>query len=161
MVVDVLAAQLAAGAEPPAAWSATLEVLDLEPGGAGREHPVSWLRRRGPRTSATSAVVAAWKLSDETGAALVGVLAGVAATLREGIEIDAEVQVARAGPHATVRLLTMLPLGGLALGQLIGAEPVRVLLGTGPGRVCGALGVVLMLVGRAWMHRLVAAVGAR
>ncbi|WP_460461259.1 type II secretion system F family protein, partial [Angustibacter peucedani] len=100
----------------------------------------------------------AWRLADRTGAPLADLLDGAAAAARDDRAVAGEVEVALAGPRATVRLLTALPLGGLALGQLMGAHPVLVLLGTTPGRACAVLGAGLLLVGRSWMRRLVSAV---
>lgn len=72
---------------------------------------------------------------------------------------DAEgaITAALAGPTATARLLVALPLIGLLLGHLMGADPFGVLFTTGSGRVCLVVGVLGCLGGWWWSRRLVQA----
>jgi len=101
------------------------------------------------------ALGAAWRMSEQTGAPLAEVLDRLAVGLRQEAEVDAEVEASLAAPRATARLLAGLPLVGIALGELIGARPVAVLLGTPVGRVCGLCGVLLAVAGQLWSRRLV------
>ena len=102
-----------------------------------------------------------WALTEQHGAPLVDVLDVVVGALRDAARTDAAVQTALAAPRATARLLGVLPLGGLVLGELVGVHPLAVLLGTGPGRVVGCAGLACTAVGRIWMRRLVAGVSGR
>lgn len=162
--VELVAAQVRAGAAPLAAWQAAGQVLGLST--AARTDPLDWwaaLARSGgdPAASvAAAASSAAWCLAERTGAPLAEVLDGVAAAVRDELAVAGQIEVALAGPRATVRLLTWLPIGGLLLGQAVGASPLVVLLRTTVGRACAALGMALLLAGRWWMHRLVARVEA-
>ncbi|HEY5518801.1 MAG TPA: type II secretion protein F, partial [Cellulomonas sp.] len=87
------------------------------------------------------------------------VLERVAAGLATAAEVDGERRSALAGPRATARVLTGLPVLGVALGAAVGADPVGVLLGGGLGTVALMTGVALVLVGRWWIARLVRAAG--
>jgi tight adherence protein B len=119
-----------------------------------------WRREARARASpALRAVAEGWALTERHGAPLVDVLDVVVGALRDAARSEAAVQTALAAPRATARLLGVLPLGGLVLGELVGVHPLSVLLGTGPGRVVGLAGLGCTLAGRVWMRRLVASVG--
>ena len=64
------------------------------------------------------------------------------------------VETGLAGPRATAVLLAALPLAGLALAGLLGADPAHVLLGTPAGWVCVVLGVGLDGLGLLWARRI-------
>ena len=156
-VVEMISAQVRAGAAPATAWRHSLDVLGLpSPGPSG--DPLAWWDHAGRTSPAARSAGAAWRLAETTGAPLADVLDGVASTLREQQALADDLAAALAGPRATVHLLTVLPLGGVLLGELIGARPTHVLLGTGVGRWCAVLGAVLLLLGRWWMGRMVRAV---
>ena len=91
-------------------------------------------------------------------------LAGVLERLAVQLEADADAAAARAtalaGPKATTRILSVLPLVGLAMGALLGVDPLRVLVGTPWGTLCLVMGLALTIVGRVWSSRLVAFAGA-
>ena len=53
-------------------------------------------------------------------------------------------------------LLAALPLGGIALGYGIGADPLQVLLHTTLGAACAIGAVILQCAGLLWCDRLVA-----
>ena len=94
-------------------------------------------------------------VSERSGAPLAGVLGRYAAQLEASLDQQAARETALAGPQATVRLLTWLPLGGLGLGYLLGADPVAVLTGTPLGWLAAAAGAALSLIGRFWSRALV------
>jgi len=52
-------------------------------------------------------------------------------------------------------VLALLPVLGLCVGTMIGAEPLAFLLSPGPGRVLLALGFLFELAGLAWARALV------
>ena len=56
--------------------------------------------------------------------------------------------------HRAVSVLSGLPALGIVLGQLIGAHPVRFLLGDGAAVL--AIGVVLCCLGLLWSDRIIA-----
>ncbi|WP_426563886.1 type II secretion system F family protein [Angustibacter sp. McL0619] len=157
-LVEMVSVQVRAGASPTAAWRAAVDVLGLGPAGDVAD-PSGWLVAAGRQLPAARAAAAGWRLAERTGAPLSDVLDGVAGALRDESALAADVEAALAGPRATVRLLMVLPVGAVLLGQLIGADPVRVLTTTGPGRVCALAGLLLLGLGRWWMAHLVRRVG--
>ena len=65
-----------------------------------------------------------------------------------------ELSALAAGPRATVVLLAVLPLGGLALGTAMGASPWRLLVHTRLGWLLVAAALLLDAAGLLWMRRL-------
>ena len=110
--------------------------------------------RDDPRFTSLAATLT---LVQATGAPAAPTLARLAQAAAEEDEARLAVRSALAAPRSTARVLTALPLIGLALGQAMGADPLRVLLGTGPGRVAAAVGVTCALLGILWTRRLVQA----
>lgn len=100
-------------------------------------------------------LVATLTLVRTTGAPAAPTLARLAQAAAEEDEARLAVRSALAAPRATARVLTALPLIGLGLGQAMGADPVRVLLGTGPGRLAAVVGIVCAVLGVLWTRRLV------
>lgn len=96
-------------------------------------------------------------IAEASGCPLADVLTRFAAQLEAEDDADAARQTALAGPKATVRLLTWLPLMGLGLGAALGVDPLATLLGTPLGLAALLGGVVLTAAGRAWSARLVSA----
>jgi tight adherence protein B len=90
-----------------------------------------------------------------SGAPLADVLLRFAAQLEGNMDAAAMRETALAGPKATVRLLTWLPVLGLGLGMLMGVDPLSILLG-GPIGWCALLaGAGLMAAGRYWSRALI------
>jgi tight adherence protein B len=105
------------------------------------------------------AAVAAARLSDELGAPLAGVLERIASAVAADEEADGERRSALAGPRSTAQVLAWLPLLGVALGTLLGADPLAVVLSGGLGTVSAVLGVVMLVLGRWWTAALLARAG--
>ncbi|MGX0119136.1 type II secretion system F family protein [Corynebacterium otitidis] len=91
-------------------------------------------------------------------------LAALAGALQERVEraaADEEaLRASLAGPQATAAILTALPLGGLGLGQAMGASPVAFLLGDPLGGALLVAGCALLALGAAW-SRLICEAAAR
>ena len=102
-------------------------------------------------------LAACFDTAEASGCPLADVLGRFAAHLETEDDAEAARQTALAGPRATVRLLTWLPLSGLALGLLLGVDPVATLLGNPWGLAASAAGAALTTVGRLWSSRLVRA----
>jgi len=102
-------------------------------------------------------LAACFDIAEASGCPLADVLTRFAAQLEAEDDADAARQTALAGPKATVRLLTWLPLMGLGLGAALGVDPLATLLGTPLGLAALLGGAVLTVVGRAWSARLVSA----
>jgi tight adherence protein B len=105
-------------------------------------------------------LAACFDIAEASGCPLADVLTRFAAQLEAEDDAEAARQTALAGPKATVRLLTWLPLFGLGLGALLGVDPMKTLLGTPFGVAALAAGVVLAAAGRVWSSRLVRVAGA-
>lgn len=94
-------------------------------------------------------------LSEQTGAPLSELVEQLAASVDESAELAAAVQTATAGPRLTQLILTLLPVGGLALGQIMGAEPLAMLFGGIVGLGCLVAGLLFLCAGRLWSHRMI------
>jgi tight adherence protein B len=105
--------------------------------------------------AALDRVSAAVQLSARTGCSLAAVAAAVEDDLRSEQRLRQELRTATAGPRASAMLLAGLPAVGLAMGSGVGADPWRVLTGTGTGQVLLVVGVALELLGLLWSERLV------
>ena len=119
-----------------------------------------WNRRCAPppdrlASPALLAAAAGLAMAERHGAPVVDVLDGLVSALRDAARSAAAVQTALAAPRATATLLGVLPLAGIALGELVGVDPVSVLVGAPLGRVALVLGLAATWSGRVWMRRLV------
>ncbi|WP_395110250.1 type II secretion system F family protein [Actinomadura sp. SCN-SB] len=99
-------------------------------------------------------LAACWRIAAEQGGTLAAVLDDLATALRDEEANRQEIATQLAGPRATARLLSVLPLLGLAMAAVLDADPMAFLLGTLPGAGCLVLGVGLNLTGLWWTHRL-------
>lgn len=160
-VMEAVAAQVRGGATPGVAWDAAVQMLGHPLPLAGSTSLPEALRQVGGGRPAAGSVAAAWALAQDVGAPLADLLERLGTSMRQDADIDARIQVALAGPQATVRLLGVLPLVGVALGQLVGARPLHVLLGTSAGRLSGLTGLCLAALAHLWTMRLVARAAAR
>lgn len=113
----------------------------------------SWAARTG--SADLSFVAAAWQLSERTGAPLAEAVQRAVVSVRESRERARRVNVAVAGPRATVMVLTVLPLTGPVFGMACGVPPTELYLSNPIGTVSAVVGVVLIWAGRLWCRRLV------
>ncbi|WP_098957765.1 type II secretion system F family protein [Pseudonocardia sp. N23] len=108
-------------------------------------------------TADVDRVAAAWALSDRHGVPLATLLASVATDVRWRVDFGNRVRAELAGPRATATVLTLLPVLGLAFGQLMGADPIGVLRDGLLGAVLLVGGTLLTAAGVAWSERILAA----
>lgn len=92
----------------------------------------------------------AWRVADEHGLALVGLLAAVRGDMLARNRFRDRTQAALAGARATGTVLACLPIVGVLLGQMMGAAPIEVLLGGGIGGILLMLGTGLACAGLMW-----------
>lgn len=97
------------------------------------------------------------RLSESTGAPLGDLLHRLAGQLEAEQDSRRALEATLAGPRMTQKLLAWLPALGLGLAQLMGAEPVALLIGTTTGRICLLCGVGLWWANAVWCRRLLAA----
>lgn len=148
--VLAVAAALRAGASPSEAWSRCWGVA--APDGVPA---LADVRSRCADDAHAAAVLAGARLAARTGAQLAVVLERVGASLADDEAVEVQRRAALAGPRATVRVLTWLPLVGAGLGWSLGADPVGVLLDGGVGTSLLLTAGLLTWVGRQWSSRLV------
>jgi tight adherence protein B len=182
--VTAVAAEVRAGRPPGEAWRRVLGVPVGPDGVPGVDDvvaavsgpgPARWVTAIGRRVRGSSApergadpvrgpdllrrrataVIAATRLATDLGAPVAGVLDGCARSLTADADAETAVRVALAGPRQTTTLLTWLPLLGVGLGTLLGADAVGVLLGGGLGTTAGVVGSLLTVAGRVWVGRMV------
>ena len=121
-----------------------------------RPIPEAW-RRVAAATGAESVglVARAWELSEQLGAPLAPSVATAAQLVRRSVRLQDRVETALAGPRATMRLLTALPLVGPLVGWAFGVDPMR-LYWAGPVTQLATLaGLGLLLLGWLWCRALV------
>ncbi|GAC58190.1 hypothetical protein GOHSU_32_00070 [Gordonia hirsuta DSM 44140 = NBRC 16056] len=98
----------------------------------------------------------AWAISSRHGLPMAALLDALRSDLVQRKEFAARTEAGLAGPRATAMVLAGLPLLGLGLGQLMGAAPLRVLVGTPIGSVLLVVGVGLAAAGLLWADAIVA-----
>jgi tight adherence protein B len=99
-------------------------------------------------------LAAAWEVSDRHGLALAQLLTAARSDLSGRMRLRSRTEAGLAGARATATVLAALPALGVALGQMMGAAPVTVLLGDGLGGVLLVVGTVLACAGLLWTDRI-------
>ncbi|WP_328943968.1 type II secretion system F family protein [Streptomyces sp. NBC_00250] len=100
-------------------------------------------------------MAACWQVAVDGGAGLAAGLDRLEAALRDHREQRELLRAELAGAWATVAVLAVLPLAGVALGAALGADPLRVLLHTPAGLGCLVVGGALEGAGLWWAARIV------
>ncbi len=163
-----LVAELRAGRNPPEALAQ-----------AGRSHHLGAPRGvksaladgdvlRGLRLDAQTpgreglrALAACWQVAEQHGPGLADAAAGLVGSLRADEEHRRRIAAELAGPRATTRLLAMLPIVGITMGEALGAAPLPFLFGSSLGRTLLVAGIALEVAGLWWMSRITARALAR
>ncbi|MGI5503507.1 type II secretion system F family protein [Lentzea sp. CA-135723] len=96
----------------------------------------------------------AWRVSARHGVALADVLDATRRDLDQRAAFARQVHARMAGPRASAAVLAVLPVVGVALGELSGAGPVHVLTATAVGQVLLATGAVFVAAGVWWTQRI-------
>jgi tight adherence protein B len=109
---------------------------------------------RSPGLGGLEDLARAWRLSQDTGASMAGVLDQVAVALRGDLAVERTLGAELAGPRATGKLMAVLPGCGLGMGYLLGGDPVAFLVGGPAGWACLVLGIALACAGVLWIDRL-------
>jgi tight adherence protein B len=92
--------------------------------------PVVELARtaRLPGAERLGSVAAAWSVARAAGGRVAAVLERLGRAMDDDADLRRELDAAMAGPRATMVLLALLPVLGLALAESVGAHPVALLL---------------------------------
>ena len=80
------------------------------------------------------------------------------ASTTQADRLRAEIAAQLAGPRGTVRVLAVLPLVGVGMGMLMGADPIGFLLGGPIGWACLGIAVLLDTAGLLWMRQMVTSI---
>ncbi len=159
---SALASELRSGQPPDAAYEAVLSGWSGPlPGRYIAEADVVTLLMRWGRVpgwGGLTAVAACWRVSDTTGAGLADALDRLGGAMRHEHEVAAEVHGQLASVRATATVLATLPAVALAMGHVLGANPLAALLGSPVGLACLALGVLLAVSGWWWLVQQVESV---
>ncbi|GAA1777931.1 type II secretion system F family protein [Agromyces lapidis] len=99
-------------------------------------------------------LAAAWSVAADSGAPLAASLRSLAVVLRDEAQLRRDVGAALAGPAASARLVTALPLIAVVFGATLGFDTVGVLVGNPIGLACLVLGALLLWGGARWNRRL-------
>ena len=110
---------------------------------------------RGPGAEGLLGLAACWRVAVDRGAGLAAGLDRLEAALRAERDQRADLRAQLAGARSTAVMLAGLPVLGLLLGTALGADPLHVVLHTGPGLMCLLVGAVLEGAGLWWALRIV------
>lgn len=106
-------------------------------------------------------VADAWQVAELHGLALAELLAAARADLAARIRFRSRTDASLAGARATAAILAVLPMLGVGLGQLMGANPLQVLFVSPAGRFLLPLGAGLACVGLLWADEITRRVSPR
>lgn len=106
-----------------------------------------------------AAPAAAWRLAEQHGLGMADLLETVRADLAARRDHARRIDAGMAGARATAAVLAALPVLGIALGQLMGAAPLSVLLGGGIGGTAAFIGIGLIGLGLIWTDRITGRAG--
>jgi tight adherence protein B len=110
---------------------------------------------RQPGADGLVGLAACWRVAVDRGAGLAAGLDRLEGALRAERDQRADLRAQLAGSRSTAVMLAGLPVLGLLLGTALGADPLHVLLHTGPGLGCLLVGGVLEGAGLWWSLRIV------
>lgn len=110
--------------------------------GSASALPVHWSR-----------VEVCWRLAADHGLPISLLMSAAYRDIVERQRFSDRVDAALAGPRATAMILAGLPVFGVALGHLIGAQPLRFLLGGGGWLL--VTGVTLVCAGLGWADHII------
>ena len=96
-----------------------------------------------------------WQLAGDHGLALSTLMGAAQRDIAERQRFSERMHAALAGARATSAILALLPVFGVVLGELVGADPVGFLLGGGLGGWLLVIGVALICAGLLWSDRIV------
>jgi len=164
--LGILVGELRAGAHPVAAFEAAAHEVDGPVAAALGE--VAARARLGADVSAGLRAVAGssalpahwqrlavyWQLALDHGLAIAPLMRAAERDVVARERFSSRIRAGMAGARTTAAVLSGLPVLGIVLGQLIGAHPVRYLLGD--GALVLAVGVVFCCGGLLWSDRIIA-----
>jgi tight adherence protein B len=168
--LDVLVGELRVGAHPVAACGVAAdeargtvaESLRTVAARARMGADVATAMRDVARRSALpvhwESLAVCWELAESHGLAIASLMKTAQRDIVERERFAGRVAAGMAGARTTGAVLAGLPVIGIALGQLIGADPLEFLLRGGAGDWLLTIGVALACTGLLWSDRITAGV---
>lgn len=95
-----------------------------------------------------------WGLAVQHGLPISALIRAAYSDLVERERFSERVDASLAGARATAAILAVLPVLGVALGELFGARTIELLLGSGVGGLLLVAGVILACGGLLWSDRI-------
>lgn len=102
------------------------------------------------------ALAACWRLAEHAGSGLADATDQLAASARADERVRGELEAQLAAPRASARMLALLPLFGIGLGIVMGADPLGWLFGSPLGVLAMSVGAGLAAAGFWWTAGIVA-----
>ncbi len=99
-------------------------------------------------------LAACWQLAQTHGLAIATLMRAAQRDIVERERFSAKLDAGLAGARATATILAALPVLGIALGQLIGADSLQFLVSGGTGGWLLVIGVALCCLGLWWSDRI-------
>ncbi|MEO3758455.1 type II secretion system F family protein [Mycobacterium sp. B14F4] len=164
--LDVLVGELRVGAHPVVAFDAaagevvgsvatSLRTVAARAGmGADVAAGLQSVARRSSLPAYWERLAVCWQLAHAQGLAIATLLQTAQRDIAARERLSAQVTAGMAGARTTAAILSGLPVLGIGLGEMIGAEPVRFLTSAGAGQWLLAAGVALSCAGLAWSDRI-------
>lgn len=168
--LDVLVGELRVGAHPVAAFDVAANEVDGAVAaslravaararlGADVAAGLRSVARLSPLPAHWERLAVYWHLAHTHGLAIATLMQTAQRDIVERERFSARVAAGMAGARATAAVLAALPVLGVGLGQLIGADPAGFLLSGGAGGWLLVIGVTLACVGLLWSDRITARV---
>ena len=103
---------------------------------------------------------ACWRVGVNHGSGLAISIERLAVSIETTMDVEATLVNELAAPRATVRLLAFLPVVGIAMGYMLGANPLAWFVDTGIGKVTFLAAGGLTIAGSWWSHRIVSRIEA-
>ncbi|WP_395309630.1 type II secretion system F family protein [Mycobacterium sp. AMU20-3851] len=166
--LDMVAGELRAGAHPVSAFGAAGAELGGDVGerllmvaargrlGADVATGLRAVAARSPLPDSWERLAVCWQLAATHGLAIATLMRAAQHDIVERDRFRARVDAGLAGARTTAAVLAGMPVLGIALGQLIGADPLGFLFSGGPGGVLLVIGIALSCLGLYWSDRIVA-----
>ncbi|MGH3653215.1 type II secretion system F family protein [Glutamicibacter sp.] len=101
------------------------------------------------------------ELSERSGASLADVLERLAEDLESALVAQQAFEAAMAGPKATTKLLTWLPLVGFGFGLLLGIDVLGTIGRSWAAQLSVLIGALLWIANRIWCQRLMQATSSQ
>jgi tight adherence protein B len=164
--LDILVGELRVGAHPVAAFGVAAAEVDGTVAEALRAvaararlgaDVAAGLRSVAERSALPShweRLAVSWQLAQAHGLAIATLIRSAQRDIVERERFSARVNAGMAGARATAAVLAGLPVLGVGLGQLIGADPLSFLLSGGIGGWLLVVGVTLACCGLLWSDRI-------